>query len=65
MKNASRLQSARQAGSVIKGTLIGGGALLGSQLLWVIALVLMAVWLIGALGIMLIWVLVALLASVL
>jgi hypothetical protein len=65
MKNASRLQSARQAGSVIKGTLLGGGVLLGSQLLWAIALVLMAVWLIGALGIMLIWILVALLASVL
>jgi hypothetical protein len=50
-------------GSIIKNGLLGGGALLGSQILWVIAFVLMALWLIAALFIMLIWILVALLAS--
>lgn len=64
MNNGTRTPVTRSVGSIIKGTLLGSGLLLGSQLLWVIALVLMAIWLIGALGIMLIWILVALLASV-
>jgi hypothetical protein len=63
MENETRASAARGAGSIIKGALLGGGVLLGSQIFWAITLVLMAVWLIGALFIMLIWILVALLAS--
>jgi hypothetical protein len=63
MENGTRTPAARGTGSIIKGTLLGGGVLLGSQILWAIAFVLMAVWLLGALFIMLIWILVALLAS--
>jgi hypothetical protein len=63
MENETRVAATRSAGSIIKNALLGGGVLLGSQLLWAIAFVLMALWLVGALFIMLIWILVALLAS--
>jgi len=57
--------ASRNVRSIIRGSLIGGGLLIGSQIFWIIALVLMAAWLIGALFIMLIWILVGLLASIL
>ena len=55
----------RGAGAIIKGALFGGGMLLGSQILWVIALALLAVWMLGALLLMIVWTLVALLAAIL
>jgi hypothetical protein len=57
--------ASRSVRSIIRGSLISSGLLFGSQIFWVIALVLMAAWLVGALFIMLIWILVGLLASVL
>jgi hypothetical protein len=63
MENGTRIPTTRNVGSIVKGALLSSGILLGSQILWAIALVLMAVWLLGALFIMLIWILVALLAS--
>ncbi len=63
MENGTRATATRGAGSIVKAGLLGGGLLLGSQIVWAITLALMAVWLVGALFIMLLWVLVALLAS--
>ena len=51
--------------AVVKNALVGGGLLLGSQILWGIVFLLLAVWMLGALLLMILWTLVALLAAIL
>lgn len=65
MKNGTNQQSARGAMAVVKNALVGGGLLLGSQILWGIVFLLLAVWMLGALLLMILWTLVALLAAIL
>jgi hypothetical protein len=63
MENGTPVPATRNVGSFIKNALLGFGVLFGAQIFWAITFVLMAIWLLGALFIMLIWILVALLAS--
>lgn len=65
MENGTKPPSVGGAGTIIKGALLGGGLLLASQILWAIAFALLAIWMLGALLLVIVWTLVALLAAIL
>lgn len=65
MENSTKPPSAGGAGAIIKGALFGGGLFLGSQILWAIVFALLAIWMLGALLLVIVWTLVALLAAIL